>query len=210
SSTISWNDLKDPNIQMKPGGIGLGNLHRTGNNFKPHSEIADSEGGPGKMKRNVHQTHAFKTAIATLGKKQPRVPSRDRTRKEIARGTSWGTTSLSKTPFWNTKDEFKPLSNSQSPQQPPQQQQVINDLESQTQPETTRGLEEPIPIIQIKLSFAPGVTSTLVVFEEDSPKHIVAEFCRKHDLTMTQKAQNSFVDTLTKLKQAKLNSLSKN
>jgi hypothetical protein len=92
----------------------------------------------------------------------------------------------------------------------PLEEDTVEDLNSQSQPETTRGLKEPIPILHINVSFAPGVTSALFVFENDSPKHVVADFCRKHDLTMTQKAQNSFIDTLTKLTQAKLTSLSKN
>ncbi|GAA5809117.1 hypothetical protein MFLAVUS_002521 [Mucor flavus] len=76
-------------------------------------------------------------------------------------------------------------------------------MESQTGPESTRGLEEPVPLIQIDLDLAPGISTEILVYEDSSPEQLVEEFAQKHKLKITNTAKANLAATFQTLLNAK-------
>lgn len=122
---VSWNTLIDPSVKVKAGGVGSGDLHRRGGNFKPLSEAAilaqrlnkgvpskKSASKPKKPKKKKLAT-APQPAPAGLfaGRKnrpyvslvRPSVPARAPIKNPSA--STWGSVPLSDTPFWEKKQE---------------------------------------------------------------------------------------------------------
>ncbi|GAA5804905.1 hypothetical protein HPULCUR_010414 [Helicostylum pulchrum] len=92
--------------------------------------------------------------------------------------------------------------------QKPKTSSIMEDLktlsmDSQTGPESTRGLEEPVPLIQIDLELAPGISTEILVYEDSSPEQLVEEFAQKHKLKITNTAKAQLVITFQSLLKAK-------
>ncbi|KAK4516065.1 chromatin structure-remodeling complex subunit RSC7 [Mucor velutinosus] len=113
----TWNTLIDPSVKVKAGGIGSGDLHRRGGNFKPLSEAAIlaqrlSKGIPSKKSskpkksKKKSSVHVPPKPAPVLGrvnrpyvpKVKPSVPARAPI-KDLSAST-WGSAPLSDTPFW--------------------------------------------------------------------------------------------------------------
>ncbi|KAI9346334.1 hypothetical protein BD770DRAFT_446725 [Pilaira anomala] len=69
-------------------------------------------------------------------------------------------------------------------------------MESQTGPESTRGLEEPQPLLQINLELAPGISTEVLVFSESKPEDLVEAFASKHKLNITNTAKSKLAKTI--------------
>jgi hypothetical protein len=69
-------------------------------------------------------------------------------------------------------------------------------LESQTGPESTRGLEEPVPILRFNLDLAPGVTAVIQAYYDSEPADLVEQFAQKHQLSMTNTAKENISKTI--------------
>lgn len=121
----SWNNLIDPSVKVKAGGVGSGDLHRRGGNFKPLSEAAIlaqrlSKGVPSKKSASKPKRPKKKKPAAAsqpppaglfAGRKnrpyvslvRPSVPARAPIKNPSA--STWGSVPLSETPFWEKKQE---------------------------------------------------------------------------------------------------------
>ncbi|CEP11482.1 hypothetical protein [Parasitella parasitica] len=119
SLTVSgWQSLIDPSVKTKAGGIGSGQLHRAGTNFKPIDEqdIIDRRLGKpvkgglggGKKKKKLKKKPTANGAVNMPPAQKTRplstslIPpssSANRGREAITSGP-WGSGSLSSTPFW--------------------------------------------------------------------------------------------------------------
>jgi len=119
-SKEGWASLIDPSIQLKAGGIGSGQLHRKGGNFKPVDEqyivnqrlgkpIPKSIGGGSKKKKGKKK----KSGGSAPSKAPSRAPSKPRpflppapvrsSRPPLPPSKSaWGQQSLADTPFWES------------------------------------------------------------------------------------------------------------
>jgi hypothetical protein len=80
-------------------------------------------------------------------------------------------------------------------------------LESQTGPESTRGLEEPVPLLQFNLELAPGVTAMIRAYQDSKPSDIVEQFAQKHQLNMTNTAKENIGKTIKLLIEKKIQAL---
>ena len=123
-----WKSLIDPNAKIGPNGIGTGNLHRRGANFKPVDEenilnhrlkkgpLHPKEPGAKKKKKKKAPTPRPTPPPSSArgrGARVPRPPpSTTRPPPSGISGTGWGSGKLAETPFWE-----------QPTRQPPQQQQ---------------------------------------------------------------------------------------
>ncbi|KAL0076749.1 hypothetical protein J3Q64DRAFT_1770551 [Phycomyces blakesleeanus] len=117
-----WNSLMDPNVKIKASGIGSGNLHRKGANFKPVDEqmILNQrlgKGGPmpksassrgGKKKRGGFSAGTSRPTPKPFSSKYKpytpappsNVPSTTRRPPPGSQNTAWGSGTLADTPFW--------------------------------------------------------------------------------------------------------------
>lgn len=80
-------------------------------------------------------------------------------------------------------------------------------LESQTGPESTRGLEEPVPLLRFNLELAPGVTAMIQAYSDSEPAHLVEQFAQKHQLNMTNTAKENMGKTIKLLMDKKKEAL---
>ncbi|KAI8062317.1 uncharacterized protein B0P05DRAFT_556524 [Gilbertella persicaria] len=116
--TVSgWESLIDPNIKVKEGGIGSGQLHRKGRNFQPIDEqyIIDRRLGKpvpstsGKKKKGGKKGPKPPSSAPPTPKRRPppssslKPPSSSayRGREAIVSGP-WASTELTSTPFWES------------------------------------------------------------------------------------------------------------
>lgn len=114
---VTWDTLIDPSVKVKAGGIGSGDLHRKGGNFKPLSEAAIlaqrlNKGAPSKKSTKPKKPKKKPSAVAAppkFGKVnrpyvptvRPSVPTRAPIKNPSA--STWGSAPLSDTPFWEKK-----------------------------------------------------------------------------------------------------------
>lgn len=128
-----WKSLIDPNAKIGPNGIGTGNLHRHGANFKPVDEenilnhrlkkgpIQPKAPGAKKKKKKAPTPRPTPPPSARgrggYGGRVPRPPPPSTTRPPPSgmSGTGWGSGKLAETPFWEQP--------ARAQQPPPQQQQ---------------------------------------------------------------------------------------
>ncbi|KAG2202070.1 hypothetical protein INT47_006262 [Mucor saturninus] len=125
----SWDTLIDSNIKVKAGGVGSGNLHRRGGNFKPVSEdliLAQrlNKPIPGKKLPGSSKSRGGKkkkktpgAAAGAAGARPPFPPTRfsrpfpkvtphvppPRQPSANAPPSPWGTIALAEIPFWEKK-----------------------------------------------------------------------------------------------------------
>ncbi|GAN07179.1 hypothetical protein MAM1_0151d06672 [Mucor ambiguus] len=118
----TWDTLIDPSVKVKAGGVGSGDLHRRGGNFKPLSEAAIlaqrlSKGVPSKKSSNPKRPKKKPSVIALpkpapmFGKVNrpympitgPSAPTRAPIKDSSA--SPWGSAPLSDTPFWEKKQD---------------------------------------------------------------------------------------------------------
>lgn len=113
---IGWGSLIDPNVKVKAGGVGSGQLHRRGGNFKPLDEqsiinqrlgkpIPKALGGGKKKggKRPNGPPPARRPPPSSSYSSPMRPPSSSvhRSRAPVAPGQGpWGSGELASTPFW--------------------------------------------------------------------------------------------------------------
>ncbi|KAI8150403.1 hypothetical protein BJV82DRAFT_573547 [Fennellomyces sp. T-0311] len=144
-SAEGWAALIDPNFKLGPGGLGSGNLHRKGGNYKPVDEeyilnhrlkkgspmpksASGSPSGRGKKKKPKSGAGRGRGAPSRPPPKPtPPPPSRSYTRAPPT-NNAWGSTPLADKPFWE-----QPASAARPPPQQQQQQQ------QQQQPKTQQG-----------------------------------------------------------------------
>ncbi|OBZ90102.1 hypothetical protein A0J61_01871, partial [Choanephora cucurbitarum] len=158
-----WESLIDPNIKVKDGGIGSGQLHRQGRNFQPIDEqmIIDRRLGKpvastsGKKKRGKKgpRPMGHPSSAPPGGKKKPFAAplkpvssSAYRAREAITTGP-WASAELASTPFWESPANrtnsgtsaskyatpSAPSSAPVTPSRPPQQQSQWHQIEQQEQ-----------------------------------------------------------------------------
>lgn len=134
-----WKSLIDPNAKIGPNGIGTGNLHRRGANFKPVDEenilnhrlkkgpLQPKAPGAKKKKKKAPTPRPTPPPSARgrggYGGRVPRPPPPSTTRPPPSgmSGTGWGSGKLAETPFWEQPARA---------QQPPQQQQPSNNWQA--------------------------------------------------------------------------------
>ncbi|KAJ8654846.1 hypothetical protein O0I10_009411 [Lichtheimia ornata] len=133
-----WKSLIDPNAKIGPNGIGTGNLHRRGANFKPVDEenilnhrlkkgpIQPKAPGSKKKKKKAPTPRPTPPPSARgrggYGGRVPRPPpSTTRPPPSGMSGTGWGSGQLAETPFWE-----QPARAQQPPPQPQQPQPSNN------------------------------------------------------------------------------------
>lgn len=133
-----WKSLIDPNAKIGPNGIGTGNLHRRGANFKPVDEenILNHRLKKGPIQPKAPGSKKKKKKKAPTPRPTPTPPSRGRggyagrvprpppstTRPPPSgmSGTGWGSGKLAETPFWEQpaqaqQPQQQPSNNWQSP-----------------------------------------------------------------------------------------------
>lgn len=126
----TWDTLIDLSVKVKDGGIGSGDLHRRGGNFKPVSEAAIlaqrlNKGIPSKKSSKPKKPKKKKKPSAIAPPKpgiifagytnrpyapvvRPSAPARAPIKDPSA--STWGSLPLSDTPFWEKKqDPIKPI-----------------------------------------------------------------------------------------------------
>ncbi|KAI8147576.1 hypothetical protein BJV82DRAFT_596088 [Fennellomyces sp. T-0311] len=175
----NWDSLVDPNFTVKEGGLGSGQLHRSGSNFKPVSETAilnqrlskpvatikastvTGDGAVKKKKKKKKRTKIISMPVHTL---------------PLSTVNGWGSGQLTSTPFWE------------------QQQQSAAD---------SVYVVEDMPLLKIEVELAPGVSIPLTILKGDRMDSLVEDLCNHHHLTVTQEAKVSLAATLTLLIQAK-------
>lgn len=129
---IGWDSLIDPNIKIKPGGIGSGNLHRRGANYKPVDEEyilnqrlnKQSIPGSGKKKKKGKKskgpgapTPPRSAPPSTKASRPPPTQPRStfQSRPPPQGAGAWGSGQLVDKPFWEmqapSKPEFTPPAN---------------------------------------------------------------------------------------------------
>lgn len=130
--SLSWNNLIDESVKVKAGGIGSGDLHRRGGNFKPLSEATIlaqrlSKPIPGKKnpakpasttvkkkkKKAVKPAPATTTPSKFAVARKPYIPAPiyklpERKPAANAPPSTWGSTPLVETPFWEEKQKSGP------------------------------------------------------------------------------------------------------
>ena len=133
-----WKSLIDPNAKIGPNGIGTGNLHRRGANFKPVDEenilnhrlkkgpIQPKAPGAKKKKKKAPTPKPTPPPSARgrggYGGRVPRPPpSTTRPPPSGMSATGWGAGKLAETPFWEQPARA---------QQPPPQQQPSNNWQA--------------------------------------------------------------------------------
>jgi hypothetical protein len=176
-SMDGWQSLIDPSIKLKAGGVGSGQLHRKGANFKPLDEqhiinqrlgkpipkaVSVSKKkrgskpkpkGPPPIRRPVHSSLVPPSSSAYRG------------REPLPNSGPWGTAQLSSTPFWEqpassvntgtfaSKYASAPTAQAAPPtHQQSQTQQPQQTLKAPVAP--PRQTEQPVP------SFRPSATSS--------------------------------------------------
>ncbi|KAG2195765.1 hypothetical protein INT46_000647 [Mucor plumbeus] len=164
---VSWNTLVDPSVKVKAGGVGSGNLHRRGGNFKPLSEAAIlaqrlSKGVPSKKSASKPKRPKKKKSATVpqpapaelfAGRKnrpyvslvRPSVPARAPIKNPSA--STWGSVPLSETPFWEKKQEPPNPTASVAPPDPSQTQPLIhqfNQLNISQNVQVTKPLESKL------------------------------------------------------------------
>ncbi|KAI9251169.1 hypothetical protein EDC94DRAFT_295888 [Helicostylum pulchrum] len=115
---IGWGSLVDPNVKVKAGGVGSGQLHRRGGNFKPLDEqfiINQRLGKPipkalsggkkkgGKRPKGPPPARRPPPSSSSSSSSSMRPPSSSmyRSRAPVAPGQGpWGSGELASTPFW--------------------------------------------------------------------------------------------------------------
>ncbi|KAG1178692.1 hypothetical protein G6F70_001600 [Rhizopus microsporus] len=148
-SMDGWASLIDPTVQIKSNGIGTGQLHRQGRNFKPIDEqlILDQRlgkplpkgglNGEKKKKKKKKSKSGQSPPPPQQQQQQSRAPkplkfAPNRGRPPIQPGSSaWATDKLVETPFWEQPNgtsaskyatpSVQPPQQQPPPQQPPQQ-----------------------------------------------------------------------------------------
>ncbi|OBZ87467.1 hypothetical protein A0J61_04482 [Choanephora cucurbitarum] len=155
----TWDSLIDSNIKIKAGGVGSGDLHRRGGNYKPISEehilaqrLKKPIPGSGASKTKKKKPKKKKpTSLATVSAartkpNRPYVPLPIKTVpiRERAPPTqsAWSTTNLSSEPFW--EQQKRDTASSGSASQPPKttfplQQRLI----AQPNTRVTRSTSQP-------------------------------------------------------------------
>lgn len=76
-------------------------------------------------------------------------------------------------------------------------------MNSQTGPESTRGLEEPKPLIQFNMELAPGISTEILVYENSDPNQLVEDFASYHRLNITNTAKAKLAATFAQIIQEK-------
>ncbi|CEG75245.1 hypothetical protein RMATCC62417_10319 [Rhizopus microsporus] len=151
-SMDGWASLIDPTVQVKSNGIGTGQLHRQGRNFKPVDEqlILDRRLGKplpkgglnGGKKKKKSKSGQPQPQPPPPQQQQPRAPkplkiAPNRGRPPIQPGSSaWATGKLVETPFWeqpNGTSASKYATPSAQPPQPQPQQQTPSQQPPQQQ-----------------------------------------------------------------------------
>ncbi|CEJ02733.1 hypothetical protein RMCBS344292_16728 [Rhizopus microsporus] len=141
-SMDGWASLIDPTVQIKSNGIGTGQLHRQGRNFKPVDEqlILDQRLGKPLPKGGLNGEKKKKKKKSKSGQLPPPPPpppqqqqqsrapkplkiAPNRGRPPIQPGSSaWATDKLVETPFWEQPNGTSASKYATPSAQPPQQQ----------------------------------------------------------------------------------------
>ncbi|KAI8390055.1 hypothetical protein BD560DRAFT_162 [Blakeslea trispora] len=126
SEPATWDSLIDESIKTKAGGIGSGNLHRRGGNFKPLSDehilamrlkkpIPGSGASQSKKKKPKKKKVPTVNAISSTRTRinRPYVPLSIKTAPVNQRAppsqSVWSTTNLSSEPFWENQKKTTPV-----------------------------------------------------------------------------------------------------
>ncbi|KAF7732055.1 hypothetical protein EC973_007160 [Apophysomyces ossiformis] len=115
---MDWGCLIDPTVKLKPGGVGMGQLHRSGANYKPVEEdiILAQRMKVAPKKANVPTPVVVQTSTKKKKKKKastsqttvhipsvrPQRHSPSTTPAQVSQAiNSWGSGQLTETPFWH-------------------------------------------------------------------------------------------------------------
>ncbi|ORE06465.1 hypothetical protein BCV72DRAFT_123554 [Rhizopus microsporus var. microsporus] len=160
-SMDGWASLIDPTVQVKSNGIGTGQLHRQGKNFKPVDEqlILDRRlgkplpkgglNGEKKKKKKKKSKSGQPLPPPPQQQQQSRAPkplkiAPNRGRPPIQPGSSaWATGKLVETPFWEQPNGTSASKYATPSAQPPQQQTWGQQPPQQQQPSQQTWGQQP-------------------------------------------------------------------
>ncbi|KAI9257356.1 hypothetical protein BDA99DRAFT_573639 [Phascolomyces articulosus] len=190
-----WNSLVDPNYSIKPGGIGSGQLHRQGSNYKPLSETAIvnkrlSKPIPGSGTSSGRLQSL--TSMSMIKKKPKKRKKRERVVSMPVHAlpemtvNGWGSGQLTSTPFWEQQQQ----------EQQEQVQQYYDAQEIHNEIYDDDADLEVIPSLKIEIELAPGVTILVTLFKGDTMTSVVEDICRHHHLNMTSESKQALISTL--------------
>lgn len=205
NSIAAWHSIADPNTQISAGGVGLGNLHRKGGNYKP---ITDEAILQQRLKQPL--TTKEKTNKKSQQPKPKKIPTAERpeifANRQAAGG--WGTGKLLSVPFWEQ---------SSSPSLDEQQQATPSATHSSTPttstttftPLTSSILPPEQPLIRFNIKLVQGISMSFIIRKGDDIESATDNFISDHHLCVSPEARDGIVRTVTMVYEAKLNSIKK-
>ncbi|KAI7877049.1 hypothetical protein K492DRAFT_239415 [Lichtheimia hyalospora FSU 10163] len=205
NSIAAWHSIADSNTQVKAGGIGLGNLHRKGSNFKPVAEEAI-------LQQRLKQLTTKDKATKNTQQPKPRnVPTTARPPNRQAAG-GWGAGKLSSVPFWEQSSTSPPLDEQQTPLATHSSTPTTTSTTTAfTPPLTTSTLLPPVqqPLIHFNIKLAEGINMSFIIRKGDDIATATDNFIANHHLHVSSEARDGIVRTVTMIYEAKLNSIRK-
>ncbi|KAJ8662300.1 hypothetical protein O0I10_001993 [Lichtheimia ornata] len=195
----AWHSLGDSTAPIKPGGIGLGNLHRKGANYKPITDEA------------ILQQRLRQQQPSTKNGQQPKpkkVPTTERpevfANRQAAGG--WGSGKLLSVPFWeqpSSSSSSSLLDEQQTPSATPSSTTSTTTLT----PITSSILPTEQPLLHFNIKLAEGITISFIIRKGDDIETATDNFISDHRLHVSPEARKGIVRTVAMVYEAKLNSI---
>ncbi|CDH55451.1 predicted protein [Lichtheimia corymbifera JMRC:FSU:9682] len=208
SSIAAWHQLGDSTLQVKPGGIGLGNLHRKGANYKPITDEAILQQRL-RQQQQQQQGQLSGKEKATTHPKPKKIPTAERpelfANRQAAGG--WGSGKLLSVPFWeqSSSSSSSPLLDEQ--QTPSATHSSTTSTTATFTPITSSILPTEQPLIHFNIKLAQGITISFIIRKGDDIETATDNFISDHHLHVSSEARNGIIHTVATIYEAKLNSI---